>query len=137
MSLDPLTAVLDIGGKVIDKLWPDPVEAAKAKLALANAQQAGELEELKVSMSAILSESASQDPWTSRARPSFMYVIYVVILFGLPLSVLAIWFPAEANAVQHSFSTWVTGIPDSLYSLFAAGYLGYGAARTVDKWNKK
>lgn len=136
MSLDPVTAVLDIGGKLIDKLWPDPVEAAKAKLALANAQQAGELQELQTQISAILAEANSTDPWTSRARPSFMYVIYIVILFGLPISVLAIWFPAQMMAVQHSFSAWVTGIPDSLWTLFGAGYLGYAGARTVEKMKK-
>ena len=31
MSLDPVTALLDIGGKVIDRIWPDPVQAASAK----------------------------------------------------------------------------------------------------------
>jgi hypothetical protein len=28
MALDPVTALLDIGGKVIDRLWPNPVQAA-------------------------------------------------------------------------------------------------------------
>lgn len=133
MSLDPVTAVLDIGGKLIDKLWPDPVEAAKAKLALAQAQQNGELEEIRIQMSAILAEAQSADPWTSRARPTFMYVIYLVVLFGLPLSVMAIWYPMQATAVQQAFSAWVTGIPDSLWTLFGAGYLGYAGARTVEK----
>lgn len=32
MALDPLTAALDVGGKLIDKFWPDAAEAEKAKL---------------------------------------------------------------------------------------------------------
>lgn len=32
MALDPLTAVLDVGGKLLDKFWPDASEAEKAKL---------------------------------------------------------------------------------------------------------
>lgn len=34
MSLDPISAVLDIGGKVIDRLWPDPAQRDAAKLEL-------------------------------------------------------------------------------------------------------
>lgn len=45
MALDPVTAVLDIGGKLIDRLWPDPTQAAQAKLELYKAQQAGVFKE--------------------------------------------------------------------------------------------
>jgi len=43
MALDPLSALLDIGGKVIDRVWPDPAQAAAAKLELFKLQQSGEL----------------------------------------------------------------------------------------------
>lgn len=47
MALDPLTAVLDVvngvGGKLIDRLWPDPAQASAAKLELLKMQQSGEL----------------------------------------------------------------------------------------------
>ena len=46
MAFDPVSAALDIGGKLIDRLWPDPTEAAKAKLALVQMQQTGELARL-------------------------------------------------------------------------------------------
>lgn len=39
----PLGAILDIGGKIIDKLWPNPAEAEQAKLKLFELQQSGEL----------------------------------------------------------------------------------------------
>jgi hypothetical protein len=84
-------------------------------------------------MSAINTEGASADKWTSRARPAFLYVIYTIILFGLPLSVLSIWWPGQAHTVQTSFSGWVAGIPDSLMTLFGTGYLGYAGARTFEK----
>ena len=44
MALDPVTALLDIGSKVIDRLWPDPTQAANAKLELIKLQQSGELQ---------------------------------------------------------------------------------------------
>jgi hypothetical protein len=46
MPFDPVTAALDIGGKVIDRLWPDPAQAAAAKLSLATMAQTGELARL-------------------------------------------------------------------------------------------
>ena len=39
MALDPLSAALEIGGKLIDRLWPDPAQAAQAKLELLKMQQ--------------------------------------------------------------------------------------------------
>ena len=43
MSLDPVTALLDIGSKIIERLFPDPTQAASAKLELIKLQQSGEL----------------------------------------------------------------------------------------------
>jgi hypothetical protein len=39
----PLGALLDIGGKLIDKFFPDPEQKAKAQLELLQMQQNGEL----------------------------------------------------------------------------------------------
>jgi hypothetical protein len=39
----PLTAILDIGGKILDKVFPDPAQAEQAKLKLLEMQQSGEL----------------------------------------------------------------------------------------------
>lgn len=133
MALDPLTAALDIGGKLIDKLFPDPAQKAAAQLQLAQLAQDGSLKELGIQMSAILAEAQSADPWTSRARPSFMYVIYLVILFGIPMGFLSAFWPEKAAAVATGFGAWLKAVPDSLWTLFGAGYLGYAAARSVDK----
>lgn len=46
MALDPITTILDIGGKVIDRLWPDPTQRDAAKLELMKMQQSGELAQL-------------------------------------------------------------------------------------------
>ena len=72
--MDPITisGIIGIGGKLIDKMFPDPEQKAKAQLELIQMQQAGELEEVKTQLSAIISESQSSDPWTSRARPCFL-----------------------------------------------------------------
>ena len=43
----PLTAILDIGTKLIDKLIPDPEAKAKAQLELVKLQQEGELAKMQ------------------------------------------------------------------------------------------
>ena len=94
--MDPITisGLFGIGGKLIDKLFPDPEQKAKAQLELLRMQQAGELEEMKTQLSAIVAEAQSADPWTSRARPSFLYVVYVLLLWSIPMGVLTIFRPA-------------------------------------------
>lgn len=123
----------DLLGKIFDKVWPDPEKKAAAQVALIQMQQSGELEATKVSLSAILSESQSNDPWTSRARPSFMYVIYILILMGIPMGFLSAFKPDMAVAVANGLKMWLTAIPDDLYMLFGVGYLGYTGARTLEK----
>lgn len=132
-----IDSVLDIGSKLIDKFIPDPVEKMKAQAALLQMQQNGELKELETRMSAILAEANSKDPWTSRARPSFMYVIYICILAGIPMGLVHAFYPAIAVGVAEGFKAWLQAIPDTLYTLFGVGYVGYSAARTVDKGRAK
>lgn len=128
-----LTALFPILEKVFDRVLPDPVAAANAKLELMKLAQSGELEEAKVQMSAILAEEQSPDPWTSRARPSFLYVMYAMILFSLPMGALYAVYPAIALGIASGFQQWLTAIPDTLYTLFGVGYLGYTGGRTWEK----
>jgi hypothetical protein len=120
-------------GKAIDRFVPDPAQRDAAKLAMYQAERAGDLEYVKTSMSAILAEANSTDPWTSRARPSFLYVVYILLLFGLPMGCVSAWSPETAVAVSAGFKAWLTAIPDSLYLLFGTVMTGYSVSRTVEK----
>ena len=133
MAFDPISAALQVGGKLIDHFFPDPAQKAAAQLQLNQMAQDGKLKELGIQMSAIIAEAQSTDPWTSRARPSFMYVIYLVILCGFPMGVLSAFKPEIATQVAQGFSAWLGAVPDSLWALFGAGYLGYTGARTWEK----
>jgi hypothetical protein len=130
-------SIFNFGGKLIDKIWPDKTaqeaERAKAQLALIQLQQDGEFRILQTQMSAILAEAQSADPWTSRARPTFMYVIYIMIIMGIPMGFLSAFKPEIALAVANGMKQWLNAIPDSLYTLFGVGYLGYAGARSWDK----
>ncbi|VFT12062.1 Protein of uncharacterised function (DUF3154) [Pseudomonas aeruginosa] len=82
-----------------------------------------------MSLSAILAEANSADPWTSRARPTFLYVIYGVILLSVIGSIIGIWWPAEVFQAAENLSKLLNAVPESLWWLFGAGYLGYTGAK--------
>lgn len=133
MSLDPLTAILNIGGKILDRAMPDPESKAAAKMEMARLAQEGAFREIEVSMSAILAEAKSSDPWTSRARPSFLYVMYAMVLAAIPMGILSIFSPGSAVSVVGGFKLWLAAIPGELWAVFGAGYLGYAGSRSFDK----
>jgi len=87
--------LLEAGSRLIDRLVPDPAEREKAKLALLQAEGQLALQEMQTSLSAILAEANSPDPWTSRARPTFLYVIYGVILLCVIGAIIGIWWPTH------------------------------------------
>ncbi len=118
---------------LIGKYFPSEKEKNEAKVALMQAEAAGELEAVKQQLSAILAEANSSDPWTSRARPSFLYVIYACILFGIPMGFLSAYDPVLTVKIATGFKAWLAAIPEALWALFGAGYLGYTGGRTYEK----
>lgn len=124
--IGPLTAI-------IDKVIPDKAARDKAKLELIALQGTQELQTIQARLSAIVAEANSRDPWTSRARPSFLYVMYTLILFALPMGVISAFRPTTATAIAQGMTGYLGGLPEPLYVLFGTGYLGYTAAR---QWGK-
>ena len=120
---------------LIDKLIPDKEARARAKLELLRLEGTQELETVKARLSAVLAEAESPDPWTSRARPAFLYVIYTLILWALPMGVLAAFSPGTAKDIADGMNAYLNGLPEPLYALFGTGYLGYTAARQWGKVN--
>ena len=43
MAFDPISLLLEVGNKVMDRIWPDPAQASQAKMELAKMAQSGEL----------------------------------------------------------------------------------------------
>jgi hypothetical protein len=61
----PLDAILNIGGKILDKVFPDPAQAEQAKLKLLEMQQNGELAQ-------IAADTAEQQELTKRQQADMM-----------------------------------------------------------------
>lgn len=131
MSL--LSTLIEPISKIIDKVIPDKEARDRAKLELLKLESSQEMEQVRVQISAILAEAQSTDPWTSRARPSFLYVMYILLLWSLPMGLIAAIRPEAAQDIASGMNAYLAGIPEPLYALFGTGYLGYTVAR---QWGK-
>ena len=118
---------------IIDKIIPDKEARARAKLELLKMEGSQEMEAIRTRMTAIVAEANSADPWTSRARPSFLYVMYALLLWAIPMGLIAAARPEMAKGIADGMNAYLAGIPESLYALFGTCYLGYTAARA---WGK-
>lgn len=118
---------------LIDKIIPDPKARDAAKLELIKLEGTKELERIRTQLSAIVAEAQSPDPWTSRARPSFLYVMYALLLWAIPMGLIGAVQPEFAANIARVMNAYLTGLPEPLYALFGTGYLGYTAAR---QWGK-
>ncbi|RQW46156.1 holin family protein [Novosphingobium sp. LASN5T] len=128
-----LDALISPISAIIDRIIPDKEARDRAKLELLRLQGTQELEQIRTQMSAILAEAGSTDPWTSRARPGFLYVMYIMILWSLPMGLIAAARPEAARDIAAGITAYLNGLPEPLYALFGTGYLGYTAAR---QWGK-
>jgi hypothetical protein len=128
-----LEAIVGPVSKLLDKIIPDPEARDRAKLELIKLQGDQEMQAIGVQMQAIVAEAQSADPWTSRARPSFLYVMYTLILWAIPMGLIAAVNPKLALGIGSGMTAYLRGLPEELYMLFGTGYLGYTAART---WGK-
>ena len=118
---------------ILDKVIPDKAARERATLELLQLQGTQEMQLIEARLSAIVAEAQSPDPWTSRARPSFLYVMYALILFSVPIGMVAAFDPTTARAIGAGMTGYLSSLPDALYALFGTGYLGYTAAR---QWGK-
>jgi len=128
-----LDAVVGPVARLLDKIIPDPQARDRAKLELLKVQGDQEMQAIGAQMQAIIAEAQSTDPWTSRARPSFLYMMYALILWAIPMGLIAAVQPGMAKGIADGMTAYLRGIPEELYALFGTGYLGYTAART---WGK-
>jgi hypothetical protein len=118
---------------IIDKIIPHKEAQAKGKLELIAFEGAQEMPMIEAQLQAIVAEANSKEPRTSRARPSFLYVMYIVLLTALPMGVLSAFHAAAALDIAAGMNTYLDGLPEPFHALFGNGYLGYTAARP---WGK-
>lgn len=82
---------------------------------------------------AILADAQSTDPWIRRARPAFLWVMYALLLWSIPMGLLSAVRPELGAAIARGMAAYLAALPEPLYALFGTGYLGYTVAR---EWGK-
>ena len=126
----PLTALLEVGGKLIDTLIPDPEAKAKAQLDLAKMAQDGELAKMANDTEIYKTEQENvterwrsdmgSDSWLSKnIRPLALIAIFVAYFMFTAMS--AFGYNAQESYVQ-LLGQWGQII-----------FLAYFGGRTVEK----
>lgn len=118
MAMDPVTAALDVGGKLIDRLWPDPAQRDQAKLAMLELAQKGELAEFAGRAEIVKTEAASSHWLAANWRPLTMLTFCALIV--------ARWFGwAAPNLSEAEYL--------KLWSIVEFGLGGYVVGRSAEK----
>ena len=129
MSLDPVTAVLDIGGKLIDRMWPDPIKAAEAKLALVTMQQKGDLDAIMGQLKVNEVEAANPSVFVSGWRPFIGWTCGVALVYSFLGVPILSWI-----SLNFGISTPPNLDMGTLITLLC-GMLGLSGLRTAEKIN--
>lgn len=129
MSLDPITAILDIGSRVLDRVFPDPVQAAQAKLEMFKLQQSGELAELTGQLEINKVEAASTNWFVAGARPFILWGCGLAMLY---VSLFEPMLRFVATVIFHYAGPFPV-IDASLTTQVLLGLLGLSGYRTMEK----
>jgi hypothetical protein len=122
MALDPVTAVLDIGGKLIDRLWPDPATRDAAKLEMLRLAQQGDLAEMTAQTEINKTEASNPNWFVAGWRPYIGWICGTGLGYQfLVYPILVAWVP---KIVQLDMGTLIT---------LLAGMLGLSVSRTLEK----
>ena len=128
MSLDPISAILNIGSKVIDRVWPDPTQAAAAKLELFKLQQSGELQQIMGQLEINKVEAGSASVFVSGWRPFIGWICGAACAWN--------WIGISIAKIIAAFAHYDINLsPADLSEMLPVlmGMLGLGALRPVEK----
>lgn len=122
-----LGPVLNFGGKLIERLFPDPAAKAAAELELLKLTQAGELQTVLAQLEINAREAAHPSIFVSGGRPLFLWIAGAAFAY---------------STIVHPVLTWfarIKGWPDppevntELLWVVVTGLLGIGGYRSFEK----
>ena len=128
MSLDPISAALDLGTTLINKIFPDPTQASEAKLKLLELQQNGELAIMTAQTDINKTEASNGSVFVSGWRPAIGWVCALALCYQYLFKPLITW---GISVAGYNLPPMV-GLDDNLWQLMM-GMLGMGGLRTFEK----
>lgn len=133
MAFDPLTAILNIAGTVIDRLIPDKTQAAQAKAELLEMQLKGELDAQIAQAQVDEAEANNKSVFVAGWRPFVGWACGAAFIYAFIVQPTA-----QAIAVFSHSSFDPSKLPqlnlDQMLPVLL-GMLGLGAMRSFDKTN--
>ena len=142
-----LDSILNIGGKLIDKLIPDPEAAAKAQLELTKLAQAGELEKLANEVKD-RSDARNRELQiaTSDAAPLLNKVVTPVLALGsviLSFALFAVLIFIDVQPEAKDILIYILGVLSAAITQILSYYFGSSVGskdkdeqlKGLSKWN--
>ena len=128
----PIAAILNTGTAIINKLFPNPLERAKAEATLLELHQAGELKELESAMNIIVAEAKSEHWIVAAWRPILMLTFTAIVANNYILYPYLSLFWDDAPVLTIHPEMW------SLMKIGLGGYVvGRSVEKGVEKWKSK
>lgn len=142
MSFDPLSAALELGTSVVNKIWPDPVKQAEEQRKLKELYQKGDLAELNAHVQLMLGQLevnkaeavhksifvAGWRPfigWVGGASLAYAGIAHPMIMWAWSIMVATGKIPAGVEAPPYMES--------GLLGTIVTGMLGIGGMRSYEK----
>lgn len=136
MSLDPITALLDIGRTALDKFVANPQAKAEALFKLQELAAKQDSEQLQAEVQRIMgqieinkTEAASEDKFTKRPRPFIMWVCGISLAYSFLIEPFMRFI---AQVIFHYSGPFPVLQMGELTTILM-GLLGLGAMRTLEK----
>lgn len=128
--------LLEIGKGIVNRLFPDPAQAAAAQLELLKMAQTGELAQLaaeadiaKAQLAVNAAEAASGNAYASSWRPTVGYICCAGLGYTFLLQPLLPWFAAVFGLVVPPLPALDTNVLMTLL----LGMLGIGGMRSAER----
>lgn len=124
LAFDPITAALNLGTTILDRVLPDKQQNDAAKAALAQMVLNGEIQQITGQLQINLAEAQSKSVFVAGWRPAIGWLCGLGLLWQFFLApILGVLLQTHHIPVIDS-----TSLQDLLFAL-----LGMGTLRTVDK----
>lgn len=122
-----LGPIFEIGGKIIDRLFPDPAQKAAAELELLKMTQAGDLQTVLAQLEINAKEAAHPSLFVAGGRPFFIWIGGVAFGYSVILQPLLVWVARIKGWPEPP-------LPDvDLLWVVVSGLLGLGGFRSMEK----
>jgi hypothetical protein len=133
MSLDPISAALDIGSQLITRLFPDPAQQSEARLKLLELQQSGVLAQLtadtdlaKGQLAVNQTEASNANLFVAGWRP------FIGWICGSGLGYMFVLKPVLSPILTKLFGVTLEALDTGTLMSLIVPLLGLGAMRTAE-----